>query len=248
LDAKTKFLRKFSGSPHYSDRQLVLFAVMIAVCANSIFWGLLFKYRVQEAAVRDNSSSLELLDLNPPDAGHCRRWISYHDPAKSGSSAYPGGFSAQLPRRELVEPPEERPRHTSGIKVPEVRKVQPLAVSDRNPIAVLSLPRAMPSTVRGTPLALPLATDDRGRDIAVSAAALPKRGMPVTSDTMLLATSAGGKMNLIVCGTCGDPVLDGRAAGLVAAAVDKLDPPPAYVVVRWPQRFASDEVKKPTGE
>ena len=242
MDARAKFQRKFGGYPRYSDRQLVLYAALTALGANLIFWGPLFKSRAPETTVRDSSASLELLDLNAPDSGYLKRWISYHDPAKSGSSNYHDGFSAQLPRRELVEPPAMRPRHTVELKAAEVRKFQPLELAERKQVPALPL-AASAELPAGESAAsgLPRATDDRGREIPVARAALPEPGKQVTADTLLHVTSAGGKRHLVVWQSCGDRVLDGHAAALVDAAVEKLDPPPGHVIVRWPRRAAADK-------
>ena len=94
---------------------------------------------------------------------------------------------------------------------------------------------------------IPSAVDDRGRAIPVVAAMLPELGKRATSDTMLLVTSAGGRRNLIVWQSCGDRVLDGHAAALVAPAVGKLEPPPGYVVVRWPRRAAAEQTDNAEG-
>ena len=243
MDAKTKFLRKFGGSQHYGDRQLAVFAVLTAVGANLIFWGLLFKYREPETTVKDSGSSLELLDLSSPDAGYWRRWICYNDPAKSGNSAYRGGFSAQLPRLELFDPPAARPRHNPERQAPEIRGFQQAELSNRTSVAGFPAPNTERETVDDVPPELPMATDDRGRNIRIVGDAGSVRSASAIRDTMLLVTSAGGKANLIVWESCGDKVLDVRAAGMVAAAVGELDPLPAYVTIRWPRR-AEAEVEK----
>ena len=220
-----------------------MLAVLTAVGANLIFWGLLFKYRESETTVKDSGSSLELLDLNSSDAGYWRRWICYNDPAKSGSSVYRGGFSAQLPRLELFGPPAVRPRHNPERQVPEMRKFHPVEESDETPVAGFPAPEADREAVGTAPLEFPIATDDRGRNIRIVLDAVPVTSKSARRDTMLLVTSAGGKANLIVWGSCGDKVLDGRAAGMVAAGVSKLDPLPAYVTIRWPRRVDPEVAK-----
>ena len=236
MNAKTKFLRKIGASPHYSDRQLVLWAALTAVAANLVFWGVLFKHRDPGSAVRDSTASVELLSLDSGDGGSMRRWISYHDPAKNGSSVYPGGFSAQLPAQELFKPPVTRPAHTPELTAPGVSKFKLLPPSEygRIPAVGLPLPRAGTLPERGAAPEFPAASDDLGRKIRIVGGVPPKGAGAVTGDTMLRVTRAGGRTNLIVWMSCGDKTLDGHAAGMVSAAVSELDPQPAYVNIRWP--------------
>ena len=223
----------------------MLFAAVTALGVNVLFWGVLFKYRGPETTVKDSSSPLELLDLKVPDSGYMKRWIDYHDPAKSGSSAYGGGFSAQLPRRELFSPPAKRPRHTVELKASEVRKFRPLELAERKPVSLLPLPgsAAAASPSRDAEIAAVRATDDRGRPIRIPAAASAESSKRVTGDTVLMATPVGGKLNFILWRSCGDPALDSRAVGMVASAATALDPPPVYIFVRWPVRSTTEAVK-----
>ena len=245
MDAKAKFLRKFGGSPHYSDRQLFCLAALTAVCVNLIFWVVLFKYREPSSAVRDSTASVELLSLDSADGGSMRRWISYHDPAKNGGSADPGGFSAQLKALKLFKPPAGRPAHTPNLTAPNMRGFKRMlpSGSDRVPLAGFPRPETVELAERVTPMEVPVASDNLGRSIRIVGGMPPKGAGAVIGDTMLRVTRTGGKTNLTVWMSCGNKILDGHAAGMVSAAVSELVPPPDYVNIRWPSGGAA-EVEK----
>ena len=245
LDVKTKFLRKFGGSAHYGDRQLQWFALLTAVGANLVFWGVLFSYRASGSAIKDSGASVELLRLDASGDESLANWLEYHDPARIGDSGCPSGFTAQLPRREPdLELPAERPRHAIAMTAPAERAFQPLAVSDKPLVYVLAPPRSPARPADGAAPRSPTAVDDRGRNIRIVSEVPPLPLRRVIDDTVLLVAVSGGEPNLLLWRSCGDPVLDGRAAGMVVQGVRELDPPPGYVFIRWPQPTPVGEVAK----
>lgn len=246
LDVRAKFLRKFGGAARRDDRRLRCLAYLTAIGVNLVFWGGLFSYRTPDTATRGSDSAIGLLRMDSAGFGSLKRWMYYHDPAKIGDSGYRGGFTAQLPAGGLkFDLPAERPRHTVELTAPEMRKFRPLPVPDKPQTAGIPVVEA---SGKPTPSALPVlpsATDDRGRSIRISPVAVPKRsGAAVNDDTVLLVTLTGGKINFIRWRSCGDPRLDGCAAEMVAAAAGELDPPPSYVVIRWPAERPGNEAQK----
>lgn len=246
LDAKEKFQRKFGRPARCSDRQLQLYALLTAVAVNLLFWGVLFKSRAPDAASKDSGSSVWLLDLDPNQGfGSLARWIEYHDPAKIGDSGHKSGFSAQLSGCELnFEPPAGRPMPEVTPTIPEVRGFERVALKEKPRVFGMPLPPAPAPSAGNAPLKSPVATDDRGRNvrIAVGAAALP--GGRAKGETILSVTFSGGNPNFMLRQSCGDPRLDGRAAGLVSSGVCELAPPPELVIIRWPLAEPGKEAAK----
>ena len=86
-------------------------------------------------------------------------------------------------------------------------------------------------------------TDELGRALPSADVKLPFRTAKVHGDTVLRMLSIGGLPVPVVESSCGDPELDRAATAVPVAGLAQLEPPPQFIVVRWPERPADKEAK-----
>ena len=248
MDVREKFARKFCDPARLSDRQLQVLALLTALAANLAFWGLLFGHRATDASVRENRASIELLriaQVRDAGFGNFERWLAFNDPANFGSSAYPGGYTAQLPADlKIVAPPADRPATVSEPPKPVLPPFTPEKIADAT--CGFAFPVLIPPAVPRFERAALTVFDERGRVIPTAAPAeLPRSGGMVVGDTVLVRTGSSDFPVFVLRDSCGDPGLDRFAAGLIPGDAAKLDPPPEYIYVRWPgEAAAGKETRK----
>jgi len=234
-----KFIRRLSDRPRRSDRSIMFRAVLAALAAHLVFWSV-FSYRRSVSPMRSQGSSISLLnssELTP----ELLRWLDDHDPANMIRSDYRGGYAAQLP----PEPP--RPGISASHSVaprpapaPKVRAFRVLAVAPAAPGVRFPGMASPPFAASAKRAAV---TDELGRALPYADVKLPFRTAKVQGDTVLRMLNIGGLPVLAVESSCGDPELDRAATAIPVAGLAKSEPPPQFIVVRWPEIPADKEAK-----